>query len=313
MKKILITGSCGFVFSNFIRNATANKCEFKIISVDKVINEKNLHNIYANKSHEFHVGDIADPHFVDILFKITQPDIVIHGATEIPVESSSSFITSNILGTHVIANACIKYKVEKLIYTSTYEVYGQHQDENQNPWMEESLIQPRSYYATSKAAGEMIVKTANYNSGLQYNIVRLCNIFGPRQSANYLIPKIIGNILNKKPIPIYDQGKQIREWLYVSDIYSALMTIINKGESNQVYNVSSSYEFSNLELCQKICNEMETGHDLISFLKDKNNQDFRHACDSSKIRELGWKPQMKMGDGLNQTISWFQNNSWWFN
>lgn len=306
MEKCLVTGSCGFVFSNFVRNAILNKCDFELTSVDKVVHERTLHNIYANKSHKFHIGDIADPHFVDVLFAITKPDIVIHGATEFP-NDSALFMQSNVMGTQVIVNACIKHKVKKLIYISSADVYGPL-GEDQKSSTEKDCLSPRNSYAASKVAGEMIVQAAHYEQGLQYNIVRLCNNFGPRQLTKYFIPKSIDNILNSREVPVFGQGKQTREWLYVGDVYFALMSVINQGASNQIYNVPG-YEFSNLEVFHEICNILETGHDLLKFVDDKSHE-LRYSMDDLKIKELGWKPSVKFKAGLIETCKWYKNNLW---
>lgn len=315
LKKVLITGSCGFIFSNFVRNILYNhKNKYKFFSIDKIVAANSLNNIYANPHHELHIGDVADVHFVDVVFQKTKPDYVIHGAAESFVDDSinnaNPFVLSNVLGTQVIVNACVKYNVKKLIFISTDEVLGQL-GENDQAWAEDQPIAPRNPYSASKAAGELIVKAANVSHGLQYNITRSCNNFGPRQSTKNLIPKTIKNILSGIEIPIYGTGSQIREWIYVTDNCTAILDVLENGLPNEIYNVSAGYEISNIELVQKICNIMETGYDLISFIKDpRPGHDFRYSINSSKIKGLGWKPQFSFSKGLKTTVDWYLNNKW---
>jgi len=314
-KKILVTGSCGFIFSNFVRHVLYHQKEYDIASIDKVVAPNSLHNIYANKGHIFYVGDVADPHFIDVVFQIERPDIVVHGAAETHVDNSISgavpFIKSNVLGTQVIVDACVKYNVERLIYISTDEIYGQLSSESDKAWSETSPLDPRNPYSASKAAGELIVQAANKTHNLQYNITRCCNNFGPRQSADKLMPKIINNIIHGEKVPIYGQGKQLREWIHVFDNCEAIMTILRSSPPNEIYNISSGYEFSNVEVFQEICNVMEKGYDLLNFIKDpRPGHDFRYSVDSSKIRSLGWKPKFRFREGLKQCAAWYINNQW---
>lgn len=313
-KKLLVTGSCGFIFSNFVRRAIHNKIDYDLVSVDKVLTPHSRDNIYVNRTHSFYVGDVADSHFINTIFDIEKPDIVIHGAAESFVDASikdaAPFIHSNVLGTQVIVDACIRHKVDRLLYVSTDEVYGHLQNENETAWSETSTLSPRNPYSASKAAGEMIVQAAHHTHGLKYNITRSCNNYGPRQSARNLIPVVIKNILEGKPVPIYGQGKQMREWIYVDDHISALLTILDKAPANEIYNISSSYEFSNLEIFNEICNALGKGFDLLEFVKDRPGHDFRYACDSSKLRDLGWKPQFKFKEGLRLCTNWYEKNQW---
>lgn len=317
VKKLLITGSCGFIFSNFIRLALKDKSGYSFVSVDKVFDLHNLHNVYIkNEKHKFHIGDVSDRHFINTLFALERPDIVIHGAAvhnthvDESIVGANSFITSNVLGTQVIADACVKYNVDKLIYISTNEVYGQLVSENDKSWTEDSPLAPRNPCAASKAAGELVVRAAHETYGLNYNIARCCNNFGPRQSAKNFIPKIIRNILLETKMPIYGQGNQLREWIHVADTYSAIMTILKNGKPNETYNISTGYEFSNLEIFHEVCNIMEMGHELLTFVEDRKGHNFRCAMDFSKIKSIGWEPKLKFKDSLNLCIQWYINNKW---
>ena len=306
-KKVLITGSCGFLMGNFIRKAIYEKLPYNFVSIDRVSNGA-LNNIYWNKNHTFYIGDVTDQHFIDIAFHFERPDIVIHSAEE--SFDKQNIINTNVNGTQNIINSCIKHNVEKLIYVSTDKVYGQLNNEKETPWIEETNINTNSLYACSKAAGEMLITTANKSNNLNYNILRLSNNYGPRQNTNKFIPNVIKNILNNEQIKVYDSGLNIRTWTHIFDTCSAISKILELGKNNEIYNISSNYEFSNLEIVQKVCNIMEKGHDLISFIPSPSRQDFRRALNNEKLKSLGWEPQIKFKDGLEQTIEWYQLNQW---
>jgi dTDP-glucose 4,6-dehydratase len=314
MKKVLITGTCGFIFSNFIRRAIYEKQPYSFVSIDRV--NGNANALYSHKNHVFHLADLCDQHIIDKIFQFERPDIVIHGAAEsfvdYSLENPNAFINSNVLGTQVVINACVKHKVEKLIYISTDEVYGQLTSESDAPWKEDAPLNPRNPYSASKAAGELLVKAAFESHGLIYNITRSSNNYGPRQTAEKLIPKAIKCILHEQKIPIYGQGLQIRDWTHVFDNCAAVMTVLNNGQPNQTYNISANQELPNIEVIQKICNAMGKGHDLITHIADPRGKghDFRYSIDSSKIKELGWKPSYKFKEGIVDTVEWYKINQW---
>lgn len=320
MKKVLVTGTCGFIFSNFIRKAIYDQNqkgpqerEYTFASVDRVNYAGN--SMYWNKNHTFYPADIRDQHVMDVIFQFEKPDIVIHGAAESFVDTSlkdpNAFVTSNVLGTQVLINAALKHKVEKFIYISTDEVYGQLTSESEAPWTEDSPLNPRNPYAASKAAGELMVKAAHQTHGLIYNITRSSNCYGPRQYAEKLIPKAIKCVLDEQKIPIYGQGLQLRDWTFVADNCTAIMKVLERGNPNEIYNISANQEFTNIETINMVCNAMGKGHNLISFIPDpRPGHDFRYAIDTTKIRGLGWKPSYKFKDGVKDTVQWYLDNQW---
>jgi dTDP-glucose 4,6-dehydratase len=319
MKKVLVTGSCGFIFSNFIRKAIYDQNQkkekkYSFVSVDRVTANA-LNSMYWNKNHDFYPADLRDEHIVDVIFQREQPDIVIHGAAETFVDTSlkdpNSFVTSNVLGTQVVINACLKHKVDRLIYISTDEVYGQLTSESDPAWTEASPLNPRNPYSASKAAGELMVRAAHQTHGLIYNITRSSNCYGPRQLPEKLIPKAIKCITEGQKIPLYGQGQQIRDWTFVADNCTAIMTVLDRGAPNEIYNISANQEFTNIETINLVCNAMNKGHDLITFIPDpRGGHDFRYAIDTTKIRELGWKPTYKFRDGIKDTVQWYLDNQW---
>jgi dTDP-glucose 4,6-dehydratase len=313
-KKVLITGTGGFIFGNFVRKAIHENHPYTFVSIDKITKSTVLNNIYSNANHKFYIGDIADPHFVDVIFEYERPNIVIHGAAESAVDASlkdpNVFIHSNILGTQVIINACLKWKVERLIYCSTDEIFGQLENENSLPWIETDPINPRNPYSASKAAGELLVKAAHHSHGLTYNITRSSNNYGPRQTNEKLIPRVIKCIMNNEKIPVYGQGLQIRDWMHVFDNCNAILCILKSGEPNSTYNISANQEYTNIEVVQRICNAMGGGHSLIEFVADRPGHDFRYSVSAGKIRGLGWKPGYKFSEGLIETVEWYRKNTW---
>lgn len=321
MKKVLVTGAGGFIFSNFIRKSLFNKSNYTFVTVDYCKGPNVLNNIYANKSHKFYVGDVADRHLMSVIFEAERPDIVIHAAAESFVDSAiadaSAFVHSNVQGTQTIVDMCLKFGTERLIYISTDEVYGHLQDESAPAWTETSPIAPRNPYSASKAAGELMVQAAHHTHGLQFNITRSCNNYGPRQQARNFIPKIIKSVANQLPMPIYGQGRQVREWIHVEDKCAAIMTILDNGKANEIYNISSGHEFTNIEVFNEICNIMQSeykleGHHLVSFVADRPGHDFRYSVSADKLRQLGWRPTWKFKKGLEHCVGWYMNNPWWF-
>jgi len=310
MKKVLVTGTCGFIFSNFVR--TIKNVDYEFVGVDKLIEEHNIKNV--DPKYKLHVGDIADVHFMDRVFTIEKPDIVIHGAAESFVDNSIRkalpFIHSNVLGTQIVVDMCMKYHVEKLMYISTDEVYGQLESQYDKSWTEKDPINPRNPYSASKASGELIVKAANQTHGLNYIITRCCNNFGPRQPPRNLVPKIITSVLAQQSIPIHGSGEQRREWLYVNDHCDAIMFLINNGKANEIYNIGSGNECTNLEMASNICHLLGyNSADLIEHVTDRPGHDFRYSIDNSKILELGWKPKYTFENGLEECVNWYLDDA----
>lgn len=308
-KKVLVTGSCGFIFSNFVR-LFRNHPSYIFIGVDKLIEEHNVRNV--NSEFPLYVGDIVDEHFMSRVFEIESPDIVIHGAAESFVDNSIRkalpFIHSNVLGTQIIVDMCMKYNIEKLMYISTDEVYGQLTSVDHKSWTEETPINPRNPYSASKAAGELIVKAANQTHGLNYIITRCSNNFGPRQPPRNLVPKIITSILTNNNIPIHGSGKQIREWIYVNDHCEAIAFLMNNGKTNEIYNIGSGNEYTNIEMAHNLCDIIGCGKNLISHVSDRPGHDFRYSVDCSKIRELGWQTKYSFEHGLKHCVEWYIND-----
>lgn len=314
-QKVLITGALGFIMSNFLRQASYRKEPYEFVCIDRISKSETFNNIYINKNLTTYIADICDPHIISRIFEVEKPDIVIHAAALTHVDESlkdpNAFAYNNSYGTQIITNAAVKWKTKRFIYFSTDEYYGQLTNEAEVPWTEDAPANPRSPYSASKAGGEFIVKAMNTSFGLPYIIVRPSNNYGMRQSSDKLVPKIIKCITNKDVIPIYGSGSQIRDWMHVEDTCNAIFTLMKKGKDNQIYNISANQECTNIELVQKICNIMESGHDLIKHIEDPRiGHDFRYAINCEKIRSLGWAPMTNLPKGLESTIKWYSMNPW---
>jgi len=301
----LVTGSGGFVFSNFIRKALFNKSEYSFVSIDICKGPNVLNNIYANKGHKFYIGDIADKHFVDVIFEIEKPDIIIHGA-DTTADDSNELIRTNLLGTQVVLESCIKHKAERILHISSDHVYGV---KNLIPSNEDSLLNPDSIYAATKLSSEALVKATCKFYGLNYDIARLSQNFGPRQKICSFIPKVIQSILTNKEISIKENPNKAIEWTYVEDTCSAIMMILKQESTNQIYNISSNFEFSYLEVFHEICNIFKRGNELIKFV-ESGSQHEKLSIDVSKLKMLGWKPSFKFKTGLFHTCDWYGQNPW---
>jgi dTDP-glucose 4,6-dehydratase len=311
-KKVLVSGVCGFIFSNFIRYVQNNALysNYEFVSVDKLVQPYNKDNVLSE--HRLHIADIADQDIMDKIFSIERPNIVINAAAETNVDNSIkfafNFIHSNVLGTQVMVDLSLKYGVERFIQISTDEVYGQLKDMSSLAFIENiNPLSPRNPYSASKAAAEFIVAAAHETHGLQYNITRCVNNFGPRQNPQNLVPKIITSVLSGQKIPIHGSGLQHREWLYVEDNCSAIMKIAMDAPPNEIYNIGSGKEMPNIEMVKNICKIMNISNieNSVKYIEDRKGHDFRYKVDCSKLHELGWKPAYTFEQGIKQCVDWY--------
>ncbi len=313
-QKILITGASGFIFSNFVRNSLYEKRQFSIVTVDKMSSSLALKNIFVNKHSNNYIADITDEHVFSRIVECEKPDIIIHAAAMTSVDeaisSPNEYVHNNVVGTQIVAKVASKLKVPKFIYISTDEVYGHLTSENDASWLETAPIAPRNTYSATKAAGEHLVVAIGNAEGLNYNIIRMANNYGPRQTVNKFIPRAVQSLLNNEKIKIYGEGRQMRDWLHVRDSYTGIQTIIEKGESGETYNIGAGQEFSNIEVAQLICKNMQKGLE-VEFVADRPGHDFRYSLSSEKLRKLGWEPKIKFKDGITNTIEWFLLNRYW--
>lgn len=317
--KIFVTGGAGFIGSNFIYHMLDKHPNYQIVCLDSLTYAGNMETLEAalkNPKFKFVKIDITDRENIFKLFESEKPDIVVNFAAESHVDRSivnpEIFLKTNILGTQVLMDACRKYGITRYHQVSTDEVYGDLPlDRPDLFFTEETPIHTSSPYSASKASADLLVLAYHRTYGLPVTISRCSNNYGPYHFPEKLIPLMIANVLNDKPLPVYGDGKNVRDWLYVEDHCSAIDLIIHNGRVGEVYNIGGHNEKSNLEVVQTIINTLGKGE--IKFVTDRAGHDRRYAIDPTKIhRELGWLPQTTFEDGIRRTIDWYlTHKEWW--
>ena len=312
--KLLVTGGLGFIGSNFILNALQNNPEYEITNVDAELsgsNHKNLVSLENNSKYKFVKGNITNKPLMEKL--IQNSDVVINFAAESFVDRSikdaNSFLVSNIRGTYTILDI-IKNQNKKLIHISTDEVFGSLKTESAD---ENFKFNPSNPYSATKASAELLINSYNMTFKTDCIITRCTNNYGPMQFPEKLIPKIIILASKGKKIPIYGDGKNTRDWIFVTDHCNAILEILKSGKSGESYNISANNNITNLIIAEKILSKMELSSEQIEFVEDRPGHDLRYALDSSKLRhEMNWSESKNFNDGLDETIDWYLNNSdWW--
>ena len=319
--KLIITGGAGFIGSNFIYYELTQHPEDEFICLDMLTYAGNLSSLKdAMQQHNFKFvkGDIADRDFVYSLFEAEKPDVVVNFAAESHVDRSilepELFLKTNVIGTGVLMDACRKYGIKRYHQVSTDEVYGDLPLDRPDLFFTEATpLHTSSPYSASKASADLLVLAYYRTYGLPVTISRCSNNYGPYHFPEKLIPLMIINALHDKALPVYGDGANVRDWLYVEDHCSAIDLIIRNGREGEVYNVGGHNEKSNLDVVKIILKALGKSEDLITFVKDRPGHDRRYAIDPTKIHnELGWLPQTKFEDGIAQTIEWYlANKDWW--
>ena len=318
---IIVTGGAGFIGSNFVFHMLNKYPDYRIICLDALTyagNLSTLEPVMDNPNFRFVKADIRDREAVYKLFEEEKPDIVVNFAAESHVDRSienpSIFLETNILGTQVMMDACRKYGIKRYHQVSTDEVYGDLPlDRPDLFFTEETPIHTSSPYSASKASADLLVLAYHRTFGLPVTISRCSNNYGPYHFPEKLIPLMIANALNDKPLPVYGTGENVRDWLYVEDHCKAIDLIIHNGRVGEVYNIGGHNEMTNLDIVKIICKELGKPESLITFVADRKGHDMRYAIDPTKIHnELGWLPETKFADGIKKTIKWYlENKEWW--
>ena len=319
--KLIITGGAGFIGSNFIYYELKQDPEDEFICLDKLTYAGNLSSLkdaMQQSNFKFVKGDIADRDFVYSLFEAEKPDVIVNFAAESHVDRSilepELFLKTNVIGTGVLMDACRKYGIKRYHQVSTDEVYGDLPlDRSDLFFTETTPLHTSSPYSASKASADLLVLAYHRTYGLPVTISRCSNNYGPYHFPEKLIPLMIINALHDKALPVYGDGANVRDWLYVEDHCSAIDLIIRQGREGEVYNVGGHNEKSNLDVVKIILKALGKSEDLITFVKDRPGHDRRYAIDPTKIHnELGWLPQTKFEDGIAKTIKWYlANKDWW--
>ena len=318
MKNILVTGGAGFIGSNFINYILNKRDDYFIVNLDKLTYAGNLENLKPSekeKNYHFIKGDIVNYELVDYIFHKYDIKYVINFAAESHVDrsilGSEIFYRTNVIGTNILLEVSRKYEAERFLQISTDEVYGSLGTEGL--FTETTPLSPNSPYSSSKAAADMMVQAFYHTYGLPVLITRCSNNYGSYQFPEKLIPLMIINCLNDKELPVYGDGMNVRDWIYVIDHNRAVETVFENGKPGEVYNVGAENEMPNIKIVELIIDHLNKSRGLIRFVKDRPGHDKRYAIDAGKIKnELGWQPDFSFEQAIKDTISWYINNKeWW--
>ncbi len=327
MNNILITGGLGFIGSNFVRYILSSEKDAVIINLDSMTYAGNPQNLagmekeYPGK-YIFVKGDICDQKLAETIFEKYDPDALINFAAESHVDRSiedpNVFIKTNVLGTATLLNTARKFwknnnSEKRFLQVSTDEVYGTlPEDRPEIKFTEDTPLNPHSPYSASKTSADLIACSFYDTFGFPVLITRCSNNYGPNQFPEKLIPLMISKALNDEKLPVYGDGKNVRDWLYVEDHCSAILTVLKKGMTGQVYNIGGNCEIQNIEIVKMILDHLNKPHSLINYVQDRLGHDRRYAIDASKIKkELGWEPKYEFSDKINFTIDWYLSNEKW--
>jgi len=312
--KILVTGGAGFIGSNFIRYVLNKYPDYQIVNLDKLTycgNLDNLRDIEDNPRYHFIKGDVCDKKIVEE--GIQECQAIVHFAAETHVDRSimeaGTFVVTDVLGTHVLLETAKKFKIERMIHIGTDESYGSIE---KGSFKEGDALVPSSPYSASKAAADLLVHAywATYN--LPVIITRSSNNFGPYQYPEKLIPLFITNALDDEPLPLYGDGKNVRDWIYVIDNCEAIDFVLHQGKLGEVYNIGGGNERTNLEITEMVLDELGKTKDLISFVTDRPGHDQRYSLNTAKLRQMGWQPKYDFKQALGETVKWYRENEWWW-
>jgi dTDP-glucose 4,6-dehydratase len=317
--KILVTGGAGFIGSNFIRYILKKYLEYKIVNFDLLTyagNLENLKDIENNSNYKFIKGDIRDYNLVNETIKNEKIDLIVHFAAESHVDRSilepDAFVTTNVVGTHNLLKTAKENGGVRFHHVSTDEVFGSLGADDL-AFCESTPYDPKSPYSASKAASDHLVRAYFHTFGLPVTISNCSNNYGPFHFPEKVIPLFVTNLLENKKIPLYGDGKNVRDWLHVRDHARAIDCIIHSGKIGETYCVGGGNELTNKELAYKILEAMGRGEEMIEYVADRPGHDVRYAIDFSKIKkELGWEPEISFEEGLRETIEWYEKNEdWW--
>jgi dTDP-glucose 4,6-dehydratase len=322
VKTLLVTGGCGFIGSQFIKLILRERPQYNVINLDLLTYAGNLENLagveqqLSKGAYHFVRGDIADVRLAYQLIREAKVDAIVNFAAETHVDrsllDSAPFLRTNVDGTRVLLDAAIRAGIERFLQVSTDEVYGSLEP-SAPPFTEEHALQPNSPYAASKAAADLLVRAYHHSYGLPAIVTRCGNNYGPHQFPEKFLPLFITNALEDKPLPLYGDGGQIRDWIHVEDHACALLQVLETGRIGETYNVSASAEQTNLHMAQWVLSLMNKPPTLLRHVNDRPGHDRRYGLDATKLRrELGWQPRIPLDAGLQATIEWYrEHRDWW--
>jgi len=314
MKSILITGGCGFIGSNFVRYILGKYPDYRVVNLDKLTyagNLENLDGITGDARYRFVEGDICDIEIVGPL--VREADFVVNFAAETHVDRSimggAEFVQTNISGTYALLDCAREHGVERFLQVSTDEVYGSI---DEGEWTEEWPLEPRSPYSASKASAELLVRAFFVTHNLPTLITRCSNNIGPYQYPEKRVPLFVTNAIDDLPLPVYGDGMQVRDHLYVEDHCTAIDLVLHQGQIGEAYNVGGDNDATGLEVVRTILQMLDKPESLIQYVSDRPGHDLRYALDSSKLKALGWEPQCNYEETMRRTVDWYvENEAWW--
>ena len=313
---LLVTGGAGFIGSNFIRYMLRAHPDCRIVNLDSLTYAGNLNNLKdcdSSPRYTFVRGDICDSPLVNSVMEEHLIDTVVHFAAESHVDRSiadaSAFVKTNILGTYTLLEAARQHALHRFVHISTDEVYGSIPE---GSFRETDVLSPSSPYSSSKAGSDLLALSYFTTYNLPVIVTRCTNNFGPYQFPEKLIPLFVTNLINGKKVPVYGTGKNIRDWIHVNDHCQAVDFLLDRGDAGEIYNIGGENERTNLEITEKILRILKKDDSLIEHVHDRPGHDFRYSLDCSKIKALGWKPGHSFEEGLEDTLSWYVQNEWWW-
>jgi dTDP-glucose 4,6-dehydratase len=314
--KLLVTGGAGFIGSNFIRHMMSSHSDCEVINLDILTYAGNLNNlkgIEKNPHYTFIKGDICNRAIVNAILDKHKVDAIVHFAAESHVDKSiedaSAFVMTNVLGTHTLLECARIHTIPKFIHISTDEVYG---STIKGSFKETDILSPSSPYSASKAGSDLLALSYFTTYNLPVIITRCTNNFGPYQFPEKLIPLFVTNLLEGKKVPVYGIGKNVRDWIHVSDHCRAVEFLLERSNPGEIYNISGGNEKTNLEITQKILDLLSKDDSMIEYVTDRLGHDFRYSLDCSKLHSMGWKPKYSFEEALEETITWYTRNEWWW-
>jgi len=316
LKNLLVTGGAGFIGSNFVHLVLDKYPDCKVVVYDKLTyagNLDNLRDVADDPRYSFVRGDICDMELVQEVIREHEIDSIVNFAAETHVDRSilepGSFIQTDVYGTHVLLEAVREFGLDRMVHISTDEVYGSVE---QGSSFETDNLLPNSPYSASKAGGDLMCRAYHVTYGVPVVITRGSNNFGPYQYPEKVIPLFISNALDDEALPLYGDGLNVRDWIYVLDHCEAIDLMLNEGQDGEIYNVGGGNELTNLRLTEAILELTGKPKTLIQFVEDRPGHDRRYSLDCTKIHQLGWRPQHDFPEALEETVRWYQDNRWWW-
>jgi dTDP-glucose 4,6-dehydratase len=316
LESLLVTGGAGFIGSNFVHHTLTRYPECRVVVYDKLTyagNLDNLRDVAEDPRYTFVRGDICDAELVEKVVREYEIDSLVNFAAETHVDRSilepGSFIHTDVYGTHVLLEAVRKFELRRMVHVSTDEVYGSI---TEGSFVETDNLLPNSPYSASKAGGDLMCRAFHVTYGVPVIVTRGSNNFGPNQYPEKVIPLFVTNALDDKPLPLYGDGLNVRDWIYVLDHCEAIDLMLREGQDGEIYNVGAGHELTNLELTQTILDMVGKPRSLIQYVEDRPGHDRRYSLDSSKIRQSGWRPRRGFREALEETVRWYTDNRWWW-